>query len=88
MCKDCKDIPIREFTGTEPGIPSLEQVNELAKSVNRFLSVTRSGSDYYLLKGTSPIDFVEIAHIKVHFPMSHAWAIDVIAGILMDIRCA
>ena len=67
---------------------SVASLNKLAKRVNKSFSVSCSWPDYYLLKGTGPMDFIEIAHIRVIHPMTNEWAMHKIAHILSDLEDA
>lgn len=67
---------------------SLTDLNKLAKDVDKSLCVSKSGPDYYLIKGTDPMNFVQLAHVKAFAPMSHDWAMETIAQILRDLKDA
>lgn len=59
-------------------------LQEFAKKSDKALSVSRNGSDYYVLKGTSPIDFIELVHIKA-VRENHATVIGILFQIVREI---
>jgi hypothetical protein len=67
---------------------AIKMLDEQAKEVSKNLAVSRQGPDYYLHRTLDPLNFVELVHVKAQFPFTHQWAMNVIAGVIKDLRIA